>query len=246
MLFLTFIATLVACGSLISGFVPRRPIHHPRNTAAVVLPSSAMADYLVEPTQRDAHYQGNVAQYLLDLDEAKATFDFCGGLMFQLELTDKLKEHLHNTQQQPVIFDSSKFRMHNVPDYEQSAFADNVHIFHGREIRKAPHASGGMGLVLQLSLAGGDDPEGWTSQEVAGYDGWGHDGGRVWRTGDRLVKEGFATFQQKYGPKAFSLNHRFYFHYDSSGKMWLSAEDGCEGTPAKPFRLASFFDRFGR
>ena len=31
-----------------------------------------------------------MAQYLLDLHHAKATFDFCGGMMFQLELTPAL------------------------------------------------------------------------------------------------------------------------------------------------------------
>jgi hypothetical protein len=36
-------------------------------------------DRLYVPSKRDAYYQGNVARYLLDLDEEGATFDFCGG-----------------------------------------------------------------------------------------------------------------------------------------------------------------------
>ncbi len=36
-------------------------------------------NYLYIPSERDAHYRGNIARYLLDLHEEKATFDFCGG-----------------------------------------------------------------------------------------------------------------------------------------------------------------------
>jgi hypothetical protein len=53
-----------------------------------------MSSVPVEPSQRDAEYGNNVAQYLLDLHESEATFDFCGGMMFQLMLTDQLREHL--------------------------------------------------------------------------------------------------------------------------------------------------------
>ena len=35
--------------------------------------------HLYVPSKRDAHYQGDVARYLLDLDGEGATFDFCGG-----------------------------------------------------------------------------------------------------------------------------------------------------------------------
>jgi hypothetical protein len=87
-------------------------------------------------------------------------------------------------------------------------------------------------MVLQLSLANANDPEGWTKGEFEGYDGWGHDSGRDWRTGDRLEQEGFKGFRDRYGPKSFALNHRFYLHYDMLNRLWLSAEDGCEGTPA--------------
>ena len=53
-----------------------------------------------------------------------------------------------------------------------------------------------------------DDPEGWTAAEVKGYDGWGHDSQRTWRQGGKLRKEGFETFQSKYGAEAFALHHR--------------------------------------
>ncbi len=61
-----------------------------------------------------------------------------------------------------------------MPGYVQTGDADNVRVFHGREVRKVPTAAGGHGFVLQLSHAG-EDPQGWTPQERAEYDGWGHD-----------------------------------------------------------------------
>ena len=71
-----------------------------------------------------------------------------------------------------------------------------------------------------------------TAQEISGYDGWGHDVSRVWRDGVRLESEGFTGFRSKFGEKSFTLNHRFYLHLDAENRLWLSAEDGCEGTPA--------------
>ena len=35
--------------------------------------------YLYDPEERDDHYQGNIAQYLLDLNDEKSNFNFCGG-----------------------------------------------------------------------------------------------------------------------------------------------------------------------
>ena len=37
-----------------------------------------MANPLYDPSSRDAQYGKNVAQYLLDLHDDSATFDFCG------------------------------------------------------------------------------------------------------------------------------------------------------------------------
>ena len=131
----------------------------------------------------------NVAQTLVNLHDEKQTFNFCGGMMFQIVLSDALRAHLVDvakTGGDITLYDASKARMSTIPDYSKSAFADSTRIFHGREIRKVPTASGGMGFVLQLSLADGNDPEGWTPQEIAGYDGWGHDASRVWRTGEML------------------------------------------------------------
>ena len=224
------IRLLFALCSLISvlGFTPAATSSSRRNTKLAM----STPAHLVEPTERDAHYSDNIAQYLVDLHDNQATFDFCGGMMFQLVLSDKLRAHLLETAQQPVIAPASKRRMHNLDGYQQNADADNVHLFHGREIRKVPNAAGGMGFVLQLSLANSNDPQGWTQAEIDGYDGWGHDVGRTWRTGERLEQEGFVDFRKKFGPESFALHHRFYLHKDGNNRMWLAAEDGCEGTPS--------------
>jgi len=198
---------------------------------------------LYEPAERDVRYGNplNTAQYLVDLHDSKAAFDFCGGMMFQLVLSEKLRDHLKTViqdehfERQPVIFDASRTRMSDIPDHKRDAYADNIRLFHGREIRKVDNASGGMGFVLQLSLANENDSEGWTEQEVQGYDGWGADSGRVWRKGDRLEEEGFDSFMKTFGSSAYALHHRFYLHFDRNERLWLSAEDGCEGTPARPF-----------
>ena len=165
----------------------------------------------------------------------------CAGMMFQLVLSEKLRAHLGAVAQadtaagQPEVFASTTSRMHQIPGYAQSGAADNVRYFHGREIRKVPDAAGGMGFVLQLSHADEDDPEGWSAEERATYDGWGHDSSRTWRTADMYEKEGFASFKKRFGDQAFGLNHRCYWHGDSQGRLWLSAEDGCEGVyPAAP------------
>jgi len=169
--------------------------------------------------------------------------------MFQLVLSDRLRVHLAQVAagaaagasavvsaaaagEQPVVYDASTLRMAQMPGYTQSARADNVRLFHGREVRKVPTAAGGFGFVLQLVFAGEEDVEGWTPEEVAGYDGWGHDASRTWRDGTRLEAEGYPNFKSTFGEAAFTLSHRFYLHLDQKNQMWLSAEDGCEGHPA--------------
>merc|ERR1719491_499125 len=221
------------------------------------------SDHLYNPVKRNARYgEGSssdldVAQYLIDLHDAKATLNFCGGMMFQLVLSDRLRNYLGEVAeaspkqnlQQLEVFGASQSRMFQIPDYEKSANVDNVKTFHGREIRKVTDAAGGMGMVLQLSMAdlngdGEKDPEGWTVEEISDYDGWGHDVGRTWRTGETLDKEGFQTYRKQFGQDAFGLHHRFYLHFDSSNQMWLSAEDGCEGTPAAPAKRSGWLDAF--
>jgi hypothetical protein len=196
---------------------------------------------LYDPIMREEHYRGNLAEYLVDLHDANATFDFCGGMMFQLVLTPKLRAHLAEVAaagaddaRQPVMYDADTRKMQRMPGYSKDAEADNVRVFHGREVRDVPHAAGDMSFVLQLSHADSTDEEGWTAQERAGYDGWGHDSRRTWRRGERLEREGFVAFRSTFGAGAFTLHHRFYLHRDAPrDRLWLAAEDGCEGFPAK-------------
>jgi len=193
-------------------------------------------------------------------------------MMFQLVLSDKLKSHLQtvatvtssskdNQQQQtqqPIIHPSSQALMNRIPNYLKSSYADNISIFHGRELRNIPKANGGMNFVLQLSYAdenggvvdessasdagkGADglwrgnaiDPRGWSIEEITTYDGWRSDSFRKWRNRQLYESEGYTTFTNEFGPDGYGLNHRFYLHYDNENRMWLSAEDGCEGTPSE-------------
>ena len=84
-------------------------------------------------------------------------------MMFQLMLSDKLKSHLETVaganDSQPIMHPANQPLMNRIPNYQKSSFADNISIFHGRELRKIPTANGGMGFVLQLSYA---DPSGAT------------------------------------------------------------------------------------
>eukprot|EP00747_Dinoflagellata_sp_TGD_P169344 gnl/TRDRNA2_/TRDRNA2_198114_c0_seq1.p1 gnl/TRDRNA2_/TRDRNA2_198114_c0~~gnl/TRDRNA2_/TRDRNA2_198114_c0_seq1.p1 ORF type:complete len:205 (-),score=25.38 gnl/TRDRNA2_/TRDRNA2_198114_c0_seq1:70-684(-) len=198
--------------------------------------------HLYDPMSRQGHYgrELNVAQYLVDMHDSGTVFNFCGCLLFQLSLSAKLREHLVQVAQdkgqqwlQPVIYDSSAVRLAKTPGYEPSAKADNAAIFHGREVRQCPTAKGGQGCVLQLCLANGDDPEGWTKEEIGDYNGWAHDSRRPWRKGAQLEKEGFKTFKSQFGKDAYTLHHRFYLHLDRRNQIWLSAEDGCEGEPVR-------------
>jgi hypothetical protein len=169
-----------------------------------------------------------MAQKIVALHDKKAVFDFCGGMMFQLELSEKLRKDLLQASAQPVVYDASKRRMSQIPGYAQSAAADEINVFHGREVRKVPHAAGGMGFVLQL-VSSKDDPEGWSAQEIQEYNGWAHDSGRKWRKAGDHAAEGNDLYAKTFGPTAFGLHHRFYWHLDQRNGLWLSAEDGCEG-----------------
>jgi hypothetical protein len=197
--------------------------------------SNNAVQILFDPSIRKSNYDKNIAQYLVDLHDTKSTFNFCGGMLFQLVLTESLRNHLLQVAAgdqsdsellQPVIYPASCRRMHHISGYNHSAHADNINLFHGREIRHVVGAEGGMGFVLQLSLANSEDPEGWTPKEIADYNGWAHDTGRPWRNPGSL-----SSIVSRFGERAYSLHHRFYLHLDQKDQMWLSAEDGCEGYP---------------
>ena len=197
-----------------------------------------MPSFLVDSTERNERYNGNWAQYMLDCESHPATtFNFCGGMKFGLSFTRKFRERLETKARNfgetddgnVVVQESNVSRMYMMDGYEQSAFADNESIFHGREVRKVSTFGEKSGMMIQLSLANEDDDEGWTKEEIEEYSGWLSDQQRKWRDGDALESEGVANFKTKYGPAAFTLHHRFYLHHDNIGGFWLSAEDGCEG-----------------
>ena len=71
--------------SLIPSTLAFLPAADPPRSTNMSRSSTISAEALVDPTQRDAHYGGNVAQYLIDLHDTKSTFNFCGGMMFQRE-----------------------------------------------------------------------------------------------------------------------------------------------------------------
>merc|ERR1719269_183512 len=82
-------------------------------------------EVLENPMRRDRDYAGNAARYLVDLHEKRAVFDFCGGMMFQLVLTDALVEKLKGPDApKVVIHDAATRRMAQVPGYDKSNFAD--------------------------------------------------------------------------------------------------------------------------
>ena len=57
--------------------------------------SPTCAEAAMAPIQlADDKFSGNVAQYLVDLHDSKAAFDFCGGMLFQLRLSDMLRADL--------------------------------------------------------------------------------------------------------------------------------------------------------
>lgn len=210
--------------------------------------SEGMEPALFVGADRAAKYGGNHAQYLLDLDANTATtFNFCGGMMFGVSLSPRLKEHLaavaaggDEDLRQPVVYDKNVRRMSQRPEgHDLNAFADNAVLFHGREVRSARDAAGGGGMLIHLSFAGGEkgeDVEGWTREETDEYAGWLSDRQRRWRQGAILKSEGFSTFADRFGQDAFCLHHRFYLHVDAKDNFWIAAEDGCEGVamPPKP------------
>ena len=204
------------------------------------------SDQLYTPAVRQNVYAGNYAQYLLDLSDSRATFDFCGGMFFEFTLSASLRSRLAAaakegaaSEGQPFVFGAEAARMHQTSGYSKSSDVDNVRYFHGQEIRQVPDAKGGRGFVLQLSDGDEGDVEGWSKEERGTYDGWGHDSGRQWRKMDDWEGEG-VKIREKFGDEAFGLNHRFYLHLDRDDNFWLSAEDGCEGKAAEANRRGYF------
>jgi len=123
------VCVLLTLGLLSEAYTPslipvtRRPSP---SVSAVARPLSALGCSMTasslplhDPAIREAQYKGNTAQYLVDLHDSRSVFDFCGGMMFQLILSDKLRSHLASVSedggQQPAISDAATDRMMKMP-----------------------------------------------------------------------------------------------------------------------------------
>ena len=70
----------------------------------------------------------NMAQVLVELHDARQVFDFCGGMLFQLVLSDKLRSRLAavassgdaaHTAEQPVVFGAECKMMRQTPGWRR-------------------------------------------------------------------------------------------------------------------------------
>ena len=66
----------------------------------------------------------NIAQRLVDLHDAQTVFDFCGGMFFQLLLSDALRSHLNGIATaggpgQPIVFGATTNKMDKMPGYRK-------------------------------------------------------------------------------------------------------------------------------
>ena len=119
-----------------------------------------MPSFLVDSTERNERYNGNWAQFMLDCESHPATtFNFCGGMKFGLSFTRKLREFLETKarnfgetdDRNVAVQESNVSRMYMMDGYEQSAFADNASIFHGREVRKVSTFGEKSGMTVSYT-----------------------------------------------------------------------------------------------
>ncbi|KAL3793576.1 hypothetical protein ACHAW5_002856 [Stephanodiscus triporus] len=191
------------------------------STSTTAGASSNSKSRMYVPSERDEHYGDNIARYLLDLNEEVASSP-------------------HDPSRQPIVRPASQSLMNRVPDYERSSHADNIYA-DPYGTRTTTTSTSAVDGVVVPSGKGADsawdgravDDQGWSNEEIATYDGWRSDRVRQWRNARTYAAEGFDRFSEVFGDKAYGLNHRFFLHYDDRGRMWLCAEDGCEGTPSE-------------
>jgi hypothetical protein len=185
-------------------------------------------------TAATATHNTNVAKYLLNTEDDRGQFLFCGSMRFGLTLTDALRECLReiacdeDDERQPHVFAKEYRRMLMLPAYARDSFADDRTIFYGREVRRVSTMEPNS-MIIQLCLSSAEDSEGWTEGEREEYSGWLSDSQRRWRNEEILSSEGCEKFRETFGNEAYTLHHRFYLHTDDEDQFWLSAEDGCEG-----------------
>ena len=124
------------------------------------------------------------------------------------------------------------------PDgHSLDATADNVRVFHGREVRSVPWPPGGGGwrsTSASLASRAPDDPEGWTGERrwtsTPGGSQTGSAGGETGRSSSRKGSRRSASDSD---PRRSPCTTGAHLHVDDADEFWLSAEDGCEGVAQK-------------
>lgn len=193
----------------------------------------------------------NTAQYLLDL-EGKYLHYFGDQQIFLVALSPALKQHLQSVTSsgRPVMYGVDHLAggvcdWSRVPGWTSSdSGADAEHIFYGREIRDAPNTL--YGNAIHLSLGPHEDPEGWTSQEMAeNHNFWkaiAQDGqsvgvadgaARHFRT--NIATELGGTFKQRWGSGVTTKAHRFAL------QMYTAESQGEANNPG-----GRFFEMFAQ
>eukprot|EP00931_Biecheleriopsis_adriatica_P085734 TRINITY_DN60555_c0_g1_i1.p1 TRINITY_DN60555_c0_g1~~TRINITY_DN60555_c0_g1_i1.p1 ORF type:complete len:357 (-),score=54.35 TRINITY_DN60555_c0_g1_i1:12-1043(-) len=172
----------------------------------------------------------NVAKYILDIERKQVYLHYFGeGQIFRLVLSPTLREHLQvvsnasDSEHMPIAhgLDQLSGGMCNWQDllsWTSSDYGANAKdVFYGREIRQAPGTL--YGNAIHLSLGPKEDPEGWTSAEMAeNFEFWQaiHEDGQSVAAADglRSFRKNIAsqigkTFMQRWGTQITTKAHRF-------------------------------------
>lgn len=112
---------------------PTLAVNRPISSRSSTWKMMASSLPLHDPATREEKYKGNTAQYLVDLHDQRSVFDFCGGMLFQLILSDKLRSHLAGVAdggEQPIVYDATTDRMMKMPGIHDACIFDDMHV-HG-------------------------------------------------------------------------------------------------------------------
>lgn len=171
----------------------------------------------------------NKARYLLDLAAQGVYLHYYGDeQIFLLALSPKLKQRLEIVASEPTsphmptvygvdALSGGTCDWSKIPWSTSSSGADAEHVFYGREIRQALKTQ--YGNAIHLSLGPGEDPEGWTDEEMEeNFKFWqaihkdgesvgDADGLRQFR--DDIASKIGGTFKERWGSAVTTKAHRF-------------------------------------
>jgi hypothetical protein len=77
--FLNFILLFVAGSAFQIPTIASVDTGRPKSRFVPMKATAPSSNALFDPLERQSQYNSNHAQYLVDLHDSKATFDFCGG-----------------------------------------------------------------------------------------------------------------------------------------------------------------------